>query len=63
MLRKTLPFIQHDTLVEGVKRRRKNHDALKSYDFGQGLAPEFVPEIKYKKDANKMPRLGAAQQH
>ena len=65
MLRKTLPFIQHDTLVEGVKKRRRNPETFKSYDFSSnGINNDFiVPEIKYKKDANKMPRLAATQQH
>jgi hypothetical protein len=63
MLRKTLPFIQHDTLVEGVKKRRRNPETFKSYDFGSGHIEDFIPEIKYKKDANKMPRLAATQQH
>ena len=62
MLRKTLPFIQHDTLVEGVKKRRRNPETFKSYDFGSaGLYDDFIPEIRYKKDANKMPRLAATQ--
>jgi len=61
MLRKTLPFIQHDTLVEGVKKRRRNPEAFKSYDFTSGINSDFIPEIKYKKDANKMPRLAATQ--
>ena len=63
MLRKTLPFIQHDTLVEGVKKRRRNPETFKSYDFSSGTNNDFIPEIKYKKDANKMPRLAATQQH
>jgi len=60
MLRKTLPFIQHDTLVESRKRRR-NPESFKSYDFASGINNDFIPEIKYKKDANKMPRLAATQ--